>query len=73
MEINALIETTIKEEFKNATTLTIAHRLNTIINSNKILVMNDGIVAKFNPPYVLLIEKLSKMTLHSIFKLPKGQ
>ena len=36
------IQKLIHEEFKDSTVLTIAHRLNTIINSDKVLVLNKG-------------------------------
>ncbi|KAJ3017159.1 UNVERIFIED_CONTAM: hypothetical protein HDU68_011823 [Siphonaria sp. JEL0065] len=56
METDALLQKTIQEEFKESTTLTIAHRLNTIVHSTKILVLNDGVVQEFDTPYKLLVE-----------------
>lgn len=44
------IQKLIKEEFHNSTVLTIAHRLNTIINSDKVLVLDDGKNVEFGPP-----------------------
>ncbi|KAJ3120011.1 Multidrug resistance-associated protein 1 [Physocladia obscura] len=56
MKTDALIQKTIQEEFKDATTLTIAHRLNTIINSSKILVLGGGKVLEFDTPRKLMID-----------------
>jgi ABC-type multidrug transport system fused ATPase/permease subunit len=44
----------IKKEFAGATVLTIAHRLNTIINSDKIAVMSFGQLVEYGPPAELL-------------------
>lgn len=54
---DALIQTTIKRKFSNCTVLTIAHRLHTIIDSDKVLVMDAGTVKEFGHPYVLLENK----------------
>lgn len=53
-ETDSMIQKILKSEFQNATCLTIAHRLNTIMDSDMILVMNDGKAAEFNSPQVLL-------------------
>jgi len=42
---DALIQKTIREEFKTRTMLIIAHRLNTIIDSDRILVLDAGQVS----------------------------
>ena len=49
-----LIQRTIREQFKESTVLTIAHRINTIVDSDRILVIQDGQVIEFDSPNVLL-------------------
>ncbi len=51
---DALIQQTIRNVFKNCTILTIAHRLNTIMNSDRVLVLDEGRVAEFDSPQNLL-------------------
>lgn len=52
-----IIQKKIREKFDNCTVLTIAHRLNTIIDSDRILVMGDGEILEFGPPHELLEAK----------------
>ena len=42
------------EEFKDSTVITVAHRLNTVIKSDKILVMGFGKVIEFDTPERLM-------------------
>jgi len=54
LHTDALIQKTIRRVFRERTTITIAHRLDTIIFSDKILTMADGHVIEFDPPSELL-------------------
>ena len=49
-----LIQQTIRREFVDCTVLAIAHRLNTIIDYDKVIVMDSGKVAEFDTPSNLL-------------------
>ncbi|XP_036147849.1 multidrug resistance-associated protein 4 [Monomorium pharaonis] len=54
---DALIQEKIRSNFKECTVITIAHRLNTIIDSNRIIVMENGSIVEFGCPYELLHDK----------------
>ncbi|KAJ2683530.1 hypothetical protein IWW39_005444 [Coemansia spiralis] len=56
-ESDAIIQDSIRKEFKDCTVLTIAHRLNTIIDSDRILVLDQGQVAEFDTPSALLAKE----------------
>ncbi|XP_027205501.2 ATP-binding cassette subfamily C member 4-like [Dermatophagoides pteronyssinus] len=51
---DSLIQQTIRNNFDDCTVITIAHRLNTIIDSDRILVLDAGRVAQFDTPNNLL-------------------
>ena len=53
-ETDTFLQQMIRKQFANCTTLTIAHRLNTIMDSTRVCVMDQGIVAEFDTPYNLL-------------------
>ncbi|XP_039495995.1 multidrug resistance-associated protein 1 isoform X4 [Drosophila santomea] len=54
LETDDLIQKTIRTEFKECTVLTIAHRLNTILDSDKVIVLDKGQITEFASPTELL-------------------
>ncbi|KAJ1996422.1 hypothetical protein GGI25_000485 [Coemansia spiralis] len=56
-ESDEIIQKSIRKEFKDCTVLTIAHRLNTIIDSDRILVLDKGQLAEFDTPQNLLTKE----------------
>ncbi|KAJ6647722.1 Multidrug resistance-associated protein 1 [Pseudolycoriella hygida] len=59
METDDLIQQTIRAEFHDCTVLTIAHRLNTIMDSDKVIVLDQGEMCEFASPNELLHNKFS--------------
>jgi ABC-type multidrug transport system fused ATPase/permease subunit len=53
-QTDAEIQRTIREEFQTNSLICIAHRLRTIIDYDKVLVMDKGMIAEFDTPYNLL-------------------
>jgi ABC-type multidrug transport system fused ATPase/permease subunit len=53
-ETDGRIQKIFRSEFSNATCLTIAHRINTVLDSDFVLVMDDGRAAEFDTPDKLL-------------------
>lgn len=54
LETDDLIQGTIRTQFEDCTVLTIAHRLNTIMDYNRVLVLDKGVVAEFDSPVNLI-------------------
>ncbi|XP_069692470.1 ATP-binding cassette sub-family C member 5-like isoform X3 [Periplaneta americana] len=53
-ETEAAVQSTIQEEFRECTILTVAHRLSTVTNCNRILVMDEGQVIELDTPANLM-------------------
>lgn len=53
-ETDKLIQATIRTKFADCTVLTIAHRLNTVMDSDRVLVMDAGKAVEYDHPHVLL-------------------
>jgi ABC-type multidrug transport system ATPase subunit len=50
LETDDLIQATIRREFRRCTIVTIAHRLNTIMDSDKVVVLADGRLVECDSP-----------------------
>lgn len=53
-ETEATVQNTLQNEFADCTVLTIAHRLQTVVACNRILVMSNGRIVEFDAPATLL-------------------
>jgi ABC-type multidrug transport system fused ATPase/permease subunit len=62
MDSDALIQRTVREAFAHCTTLTIAHRLNTIMDSDKVAFLDAGRLTEFGEPADLLKDKAGSFT-----------
>ncbi|KAM3862958.1 ATP-binding cassette sub-family C member 2 [Diretmus argenteus] len=57
LETDDLIQTTIREEFSHCTVLTIAHRLQSIMDSTRVMVLDAGKIVEFDSPSNLLAKE----------------
>ncbi|XP_018573016.1 multidrug resistance-associated protein 7 [Anoplophora glabripennis] len=55
-ETDRLIQQTLRSAFRKSTVVTIAHRVQTIFDSDRVLVMSDGRVVEFDSPENLLAD-----------------
>ncbi|XP_047732365.1 multidrug resistance-associated protein 1-like isoform X8 [Prionailurus viverrinus] len=56
-ETDNLVQTTVRKEFSDCTILTIAHRLHSIIDSDRVLVLDSGRITEFGTPQNLICQK----------------
>ncbi|XP_035998439.1 canalicular multispecific organic anion transporter 2 isoform X2 [Fundulus heteroclitus] len=57
LETDDLIQSTIRTQFQDCTVFTIAHRLNTIMDYTRVLVLDKGQIAEFDTPTNLLSQR----------------
>lgn len=63
LETDNLIQTKLGELFGGCTVLIIAHRLATIIDADRILVVSAGQASEYDHPYRLLVKNLGDETI----------
>mmetsp|Transcript_61042 Transcript_61042/g.125907 ORF Transcript_61042/g.125907 Transcript_61042/m.125907 type:complete len:1578 (-) Transcript_61042:105-4838(-) len=69
METDTLIQDTIRTHFKASTVLTIAHRLNTVMCCDRVMVLEDGRMLEIGPPAELANDPAS--VFHAMVTDPK--
>ncbi|GMT16683.1 hypothetical protein PFISCL1PPCAC_7980, partial [Pristionchus fissidentatus] len=59
LQTDSLIQGTIRNHFRECTVFTIAHRLNTILDYDRIMVLDKGEIAEMDTPSNLMADKES--------------
>jgi ABC-type multidrug transport system fused ATPase/permease subunit len=60
-QTDSIIQKCLRKNFKDSIIISIAHRIETIIDYDKIAVIENGMVQQFNSPYLLLTEKIENL------------
>eukprot|EP00897_Mesotaenium_endlicherianum_P001676 jgi/Mesen1/1536/ME000133S00550 len=82
-ETDRLIQATIRAHLRDTTMLIIAHRINTVIDASRILVLADGEVAEYGTPaelldtpgskFAALVQDTGEQTAEHLRKVAKGE
>ncbi|GMR45588.1 hypothetical protein PMAYCL1PPCAC_15783, partial [Pristionchus mayeri] len=59
LQTDNLIQATIRSHFKHCTVFTIAHRLNTILDYDRIMVLDKGEISEMDSPAALIADRNS--------------
>uniref|UniRef100_A0A3B3QF07 ATP-binding cassette sub-family C member 5 n=1 Tax=Paramormyrops kingsleyae TaxID=1676925 RepID=A0A3B3QF07_9TELE len=70
-ETELLLQDTIRLGFEGCTTLVIAHRLNTVLGCNRIMVLDQGEIVEFDSPSALLANENSQF--HALIAAAEGR
>jgi ATP-binding cassette subfamily C (CFTR/MRP) protein 4 len=62
LETDHFIQQKLKERFSDSTVLIIAHRLHTIIDADRVIVMHEGYGIEFDHPYRLLVNHVGDLS-----------
>lgn len=57
VETDALLQETLRKSLSNRTIITIAHRINTIIDSDRVVVLDKGEIVEFDTPAALMLRR----------------
>ena len=68
METGNLMQRLIREEFSSSTIIAIAHRVNTILDFNRVLVLQNGSIVESGPPRDLIDKGKDHSAFAKLFK-----